>query len=81
MDQQPTELAAVGDQAAERLAELTPEQLEVVGELGTALQALALTLDRADSLGLSPADSFRALGIDVPRFAAPMLNQLVRAKT
>ena len=58
---------------------LSEEQAAAVEMLGVSMAALAQSIQRLDELGLAPAEAFRAIGIEVPAMAAPMLNHLIRS--
>lgn len=54
--------------------ELTPGQEAAVEWLQKALSEFAGALGACNEVGLEPADAFRAAGIEVPLFAASLLN-------
>jgi hypothetical protein len=58
--------------------EYTGGQYVAVEQLKAAMIQLAECIQACDQEGLAPADAFRAAGIEVPGFAAPMLNSLLR---
>ena len=55
---------------------LNEAQREVVERLNTQMQELFITFVRVDEVGLSITDALEAIGMDIPLFAKPAVNQL-----
>ncbi len=58
---------------------LTDErQWAAVVELSNVLDLFRTALLACHDAGLSPVDSFRAAGIEIPGMAAPLVNQMLK---
>lgn len=55
---------------------LTDEQKEIVERLNTQMQELFITFVRVDEVGLSITDALELIGMEIPLFAKPAVNQL-----
>lgn len=55
---------------------LNESQQEVIERLDTQMKELFITFVRVDEVGLSITDALEAIGMDVPLFAKPAVNQL-----
>ncbi len=47
-------------------------------QLRAAMQSFAAALVALDAVGLKPSEGLRAIGVDVPAFAAPMLDSALQ---
>lgn len=56
--------------------ELSDLQKEVIEDLNLAMQNLFRVFVRVDEVGLSISDSLECIGMEVPLFARPAVNQL-----
>lgn len=56
--------------------ELSPQQATAVEGLSAALEGFGAALVACLQVGLSPADSLRAAGIEIPVWAGPVVNRL-----
>lgn len=55
---------------------LNEAQQEVIERLDTQMKELFITFVRIDEAGLSITDALEAIGMEVPLFAKPAVNQL-----
>lgn len=55
---------------------LNDEQQEVIERLDSQMKELFITFVRVDEAGLSITDALEAIGMEVPLFAKPAVNQL-----
>lgn len=55
---------------------LNEAQQEVIERLDSQMKELFITFVRVDETGLSITDALEAIGMDVPLFAKPAVNQL-----
>ena len=60
--------------------ELTPEQVTerglAIGALSNAMTSLMGAVIECDQAGIPLADAFASIGMEIPRFLQPMVNQL-----
>lgn len=54
----------------------TPEQGLAIGALSNAMQSLMGAVIEVDEAGIPLADAFAEIGMDIPLFLRPMVNQL-----
>lgn len=55
---------------------LNEAQQEVIERLDSQMKELFITFVRVDEVGLTITDALEAIGMDVPLFAKPAVNQL-----
>lgn len=55
---------------------LNESQKEVIEDLDSAMKNLFVVFVRVDEAGLSISDALEAIGMEVPLFAKPAVNQL-----
>lgn len=55
---------------------LNDSQKEAIEELDSAMKNLFVVFVRVDEAGLSISDALEAIGMEVPLFAKPAVNQL-----
>jgi hypothetical protein len=55
---------------------LNDSQKEVIEELDAAMKNLFIVFVRVDETGLSITDALEAIGMEIPLFAKPAVNQL-----
>lgn len=65
-----------GEWMSRELHELPEEQIEAVETLRTAMETFVGGVAKCSDSGISIADAFAMIGVDVPLFVRPMLNQL-----
>jgi len=58
------------------MIELNESQKEVILELDTAMKNLFVVFTKVDAEGISITDALEAIGMEVPLFARPAVNQL-----
>lgn len=51
-------------------------QILAITDLETAMEGFARALGNCTKAGLTPVESFRAIGIEIPLFVAPVLNMI-----
>lgn len=61
--------------------EVVTEEQEVerrlaIASLNNAMQGLAQSIIDCDAAGIPLADAFAAIGVEIPKFAQPMINLL-----